>query len=835
MTDSSRAHIARDEFTPIARPELYARLDAAVASPVGHVLRISAPAGSGKTVLITDWLGNRLRHTLPGVHTAQLTLTDHNSAAGEFGRALLECAGARERPTVLVIDDAHRITDPESIALLEEFIDNAPATRTTVLAARHDPPLRWHNSELRGGVSDLRASDLAFSPARVRELCERHGYRATDAELITIMRLTRGWAALVRMAVRHLAAHHDRPTALAELALVPPAIADLFDADILEPLPEHIRHFVTTLSVPASYTAAQAEFVTGTTAQPILDELVRTRFPMRSVAREGDLRFTYHPLLRAYLLAQNRRLGQRTWAELHARTAQWYLSTGQPMSALPHLLQVTEPNALRQFLREHGLRLVLEGNGPGLFRQLEHGRPTLTADPYLRALRTVAALEQRDISRATVHLDLLLRRPTEPGVLAPTSWLTPLSLATSAAIALSTGAGISEFLIPQRIPLTGQPDIDSYTAIQIGTVMMARGDIASGDVQFRRAHALADSTGNPRLTVRADIRRAVVAGLGGAVGRMRSHAEHGIDVASAHDLRDSHDARQATAIAAFAEYLCGETVSATQTRARRALGTELAPGPYTELLERLVAFDEADDKYDAAESLRRALSVLLRRPPLLPAVLGRLVPHVVRVLIEVDATHSARLLIDQCASRLGDTPDIVLARALTHITDRPESARALVDPLLAADLSRHPVSMITAWLVEASARAALRNPPKARAAIATAVHRAAPDHLVRPFLDVPGAGALLDEHSGTFGRDNAFADAVRAHPAIRRPRSLPSLTATELTVLNQLPSGRTAQQIADVLGVSITTVKTHLRGIYAKLGASSRAGALDLAHRSGLL
>ncbi|MGY2060460.1 response regulator transcription factor, partial [Nocardia gipuzkoensis] len=63
----------------------------------------------------------------------------------------------------------------------------------------------------------------------------------------------------------------------------------------------------------------------------------------------------------------------------------------------------------------------------------------------------------------------------------------------------------------------------------------------------------------------------------------------------------------------------------------------------------------------------------------------------------------------------------------------------------------------------------------------------------------------------------------------------PRLTATELTVLEQLPSGRTVQQIAEILGVSINTVKTHLRGIYAKLGASSRSGALDLARRSGLL
>ena len=62
-----------------------------------------------------------------------------------------------------------------------------------------------------------------------------------------------------------------------------------------------------------------------------------------------------------------------------------------------------------------------------------------------------------------------------------------------------------------------------------------------------------------------------------------------------------------------------------------------------------------------------------------------------------------------------------------------------------------------------------------------------------------------------------------------------ALTDAELTVLEQLPSGRTALQIAQDLGVSINTVKTHLRAIYAKLGANSRADAMLRARRIGLL
>lgn len=146
---------------------------------------------------------------------------------------------------------------------------------------------------------------------------------------------------------------------------------------------------------------------------------------------------------------------------------------------------------------------------------------------------------------------------------------------------------------------------------------------------------------------------------------------------------------------------------------------------------------------------------------------------------------------------------------------------------------------VLARLLEATSHAALGNSLKAYEAMATALSCAEPEHLIRPFVEVPAALDLLATFSGRFGHDDAFADRIRLHPAARRERECatahPGLTTTELTVLKQLPSGRTTQQIADDLGVSINTVKTHMRGIYGKLGTSTRTEALDQARRTGLL
>jgi len=105
--------------------------------------------------------------------------------------------------------------------------------------------------------------------------------------------------------------------------------------------------------------------------------------------------------------------------------------------------------------------------------------------------------------------------------------------------------------------------------------------------------------------------------------------------------------------------------------------------------------------------------------------------------------------------------------------------------------------------------------------------------LARPFLDVPAADELLARIGARFGHYAALVDRVRAYRGTTA--GAPQLTDTELVVLRQLPSGMTAGNIAADLGVSVNTVKTHLRGIYQKLAVNARAEAIAQARVLGLL
>ncbi|WP_280272934.1 LuxR C-terminal-related transcriptional regulator [Nocardia wallacei] len=835
-------------FAPVARPELYVRLDTALAAR-GRVLLITAPAGTGKTVLVTQWAREHLCRTRPGLRIGWVTATPGGPLAPAVAAALgvhavptddtvradpaadaaqlTATLRADSRPTVLILDDAHLTAGPADLSYLRQLLTDAPPNLTTVLAARHAPALRWHTVELRQRMIRMHAADLAFGEVRAAQLCRGRHHDLSDPELAMLMGLTRGWPALITLAAGHLAGHADTATALAALAEPPASIAEFFTDEVLAPLSGPQRQFARITSVPGAFTAGLAEQLTGDSAVPVLRELVRAGFPATRHARDGDLWFTYHPLLRAHLLTEAR--DHHDLPALHVRAADWYRRARMPQSALHHLLRVPSSPRLPGFLRDTAMRMVLDGHGPALFRQLEHGGPIPADDPLLHALRAVDAVERDDTAEAVIRLDLLHRRPADTGTLAPETWIRLLTAAASAGVALRTGVGLAEFRLPDRLPATGQPDLDAYAAVRFGTVALAHDDLRTAEQHLRHGLALADAAGNAALSVRASVRLAIAAGVRGAIARMHDHAAHAVTVAARHGLGDHLEVDRACTLAAFAGYLRGEPVEPPPARTAPAAGRER----HLEVVTRLLAFDTAEDRYTAAEAVRRSTVVLLRRPLPLPTVAGRLLPHVVSVLLGVAAVHSARLLVDQAATVLGDSPDLTLARAAVALEQHPGTTHTLVEPLLTT--SGTTPGIVSAWLLAAAAHTALGNPPQARRAIAAAVHHAAPQRLVRPFLDVPGTRELLDAHTGTFGHDNDFAALVRHHPALARRHRPPRLTPTERTVLDQLPSGRTAQQIADVLGVSINTVKTHLRGIHAKLGSSTRADALDLARRSGLL
>ena len=153
-----------------------------------------------------------------------------------------------------------------------------------------------------------------------------------------------------------------------------------------------------------------------------------------------------------------------------------------------------------------------------------------------------------------------------------------------------------------------------------------------------------------------------------------------------------------------------------------------------------------------------------------------------------------------------------------------------------------PFTLVEAHLLAGIAHLALDDRDAAAAAAEEALSAAEPDRLIFPFALTEAAGLLdaLPRHKTAHGALLAdIVDALHGTPTQstdRTPMSQPDeLSPSELRVLRYLPTNMTRPEIARELYVSINTVNTHIRNIYAKLGARGRSSAVDRARELRLL
>jgi len=200
----------------------------------GRVVQVSAPAGSGKTVLLRSWiseagLADRVAWVSvePGEHDPQrfwVSLADglRGTIAGSklvrpltaapdlngwaVVKRLLEDLGSLEDRLWLVIDDLHELRSADALAQLESLVMRAPPELRLVLSARQELRLGLHRLRLEGELTEIQPRDLRFTLDEARALFDAAGAELTDSALAQLHARTEGWAAGLRLAVLSLSA-----------------------------------------------------------------------------------------------------------------------------------------------------------------------------------------------------------------------------------------------------------------------------------------------------------------------------------------------------------------------------------------------------------------------------------------------------------------------------------------------------------------------------------------------------------------------------------------------------------------------------------------------------
>ena len=195
-------------------------------------------------------------------------------------------------------------------------------------------PLPLHRYRLAGELTEIRASDLAFTVAEAGELLARHGITLSADSLECLTRRTEGWAAGLRLAAISMGTHPDPDQFAAELITDDSAVTGYLVQEVLNTQPPEVRDVLLSTSILEHVSAEAASELAGNErAGRILPALARANAFVQPI---GSGRYRYHPLFAEVLRLRLKHEYPDRIAPLHRRAARWYERHGQLTDAVRH-------------------------------------------------------------------------------------------------------------------------------------------------------------------------------------------------------------------------------------------------------------------------------------------------------------------------------------------------------------------------------------------------------------------------------------------------------------------------------------------------------------------
>ncbi len=852
----------------VSRPRLLAALDDAASSPL---TLLSAGPGSGKTVLLTDWVRageRRVAWLNPAAADAEPRRFWHLLMS-----ALRECGGAEHRlqvpiprgaaidlvqmlfstvpqsagPLVVIIDDAHVITHPEILEALDSLIRGRQPGLHLVLAARSDPLLPLHRYRLAGQMRELRAADLAMTPGEIRAVLAVHGVSLGERDFGILAARTEGWTAGVQLSAMRMEGAAYPADFVSELALDHGSIGEYLMAEVLRQQPKAQCRLLIETSFLDEVTGPLADAVTGMTGcAEMLADLARDNsfvIPLDA----AQTRFRYHQLFAEILRYLLQRSMRQDVDRLQMRAAAWYESCGDLGNAIYWAVRVGDRSRVARLLAQGGF--------------------------------AYAFVHRQDLSDLGLRGLLPLRLPEGAGTAEAAVFA--VASAVIKAIFADTDAAASEL---ERIPVAesseGRPDADLLVTSDLVELVLGQ-----------KAYDLraVDAAANRLLGQRGDARLPRIPGLRAAVllAQASTHLWHGrhedvsslLDQALATARRDRLPGLELEALSmmAFAdsywsrmnradEMAQAAHVLSKQKRLTTPAALELAAalrslingdldGRARTLQRILLPEVVGSDPGLAVAFVLGQASVLLACGQVSAARImlreaGRRIPPVLAVqrdvmLAEIDILqgrpHAAlRLLRGYRAGDFAALTAVPCARAHLALKD-PRSAQDCIRGVLAtASPQAGRVTLVDALLCGAQIAQLSEDPGRALEMLIRAME-VARGEIILPFVRVRDVfTGLLARHPAVAGRWPVPRTGSQPEPGVESvpatPADLPDpLTQRELTVLRLLATSMSIIEIADELCLSVNTVKTHLAAIYRKLPASRRRDAVLRARQLELM
>jgi len=877
---------------PIAHGRLVprARLSDQIARAASATLTlVSAPAGFGKTTVMAElasrsggariaWLSldagdndpvmfwtyviEAIDRAAPGLVTgARSSLSGAQISVDAVVTMLLNGLAAADADVVLVLDDLHVIESPAIHEQLGYFLEHLPAHGHVVVGTRADPAIPLARLRARGGLIEIRASDLRFSAAEAERYLETMGLVLPDGDVAALEGRTEGWIAALQLAALSLQGRADTTAFINAFAGDDRHIVDYLVEEVLRRQPARIRDFLLKTSILSRFTGSLADAVTaGDGGAATIEALDRGNLFV--VALDSQRRwYRYHHLFGGVLQAHLTAEMPSDVPILHRRASDWFEEHDDRSAAVEHAFRAGDPERtaelvelasveMRQYRREATLRRWLAALPPDV----------LARRPVLAVALAGSTLSANEVDRVDELLTEAERRLAagEPVVIVDEGERRRLpAMIELYRAALSKLQGDLEGNVAHArrvLELVDEDDDIGRGGAEtfLGLSAWGMGDLdqgfewyLKGMASLERGGLLTDVVGAG--IIGADIRQAA----GRLTDAMRIY-EDGLARATRTQppLRGVTDMHTGLADIAYQRGRLDEAQA--HLDAGRSLGDELAfpREPYRWRIVRARILQARGDIEAALPLLEDAERLYLSEfsPDIHPVSAIR-----ARMLIAHGRSGEARAWAQRAG--LSPTDELTYVREYEHTTlarllvaeaadggpgTLPASLALLERLLTAAEQGRRDGSRLEILVVQALARHAAGDAVGAFAALDAAIELGEAEGYVRVFLDEgPSMTRLLkaaEKRSKAPGYLHELVGAsTGTEPSSASQGLVEPLSEREMEVLRLLRSDLDGPGMARELVVSLNTLRTHTKNIYAKLGVGSRRAAVRRAEEIDLI
>jgi len=791
--------------------------------------------------------------------------------------ALLNDLDAISNDVVLVLDDYHVIDARDVQDGMVFLLEHLPPQIHLVIASRTDPPLPLARLRGRGELAEIRAADLRFTPGEATAyLNEVMGLVLTAADVAALEGRTEGWIAALQLAALSMQGREDVTAFIDGFAGDDRYIVDFLAEEVLQRQPEHVQHFLLQTSILDRLSGPLCDAVTGQDGgKAKLAALERGNLFLVPLDDRRQW-YRYHQLFADVLHARLRDEQPGDVPDLHRRASGWHEQNGEPSEAIRHalaagdfgraadLIELAIPAMLRS--RQEAAVLGWLERLPG---EVVRVRPVLSVG-FAGALLAGGEFEGVEARLRDAEGWLDGAADIRQGSPAPAAEMIvvdneefrrlPAEIELyRAAQALVRGDGPGTVRHARRA-LELSPADDhlgrASAAALMGLASWASGDLEAGHSGYvecmaglRRAGHIADTFGC--AIALADIRRTQgrlgeamrtyeqalqhASEQGGPV--LRGTADMYVGMSELHRERD--DLPAATQQLLRSQEL-GEHTGLPQNRYRWRVAMARIREAEGDLGGALDLLNEAERLYvgDFFPNVR-PVPALRARVRVAQGELGE----------ALGWARERGLSVDDDLSYLRECEHITLARVLlarytAEHAERPirEATRLLERLLRAAEEGQRTGSVIEILVLQALTHQAQEDIPAALASLQRALTLAEPEGYVRIFADEGPPIAFLLRVAAKQGITPGYVRRLLAAVSTTEDSTpvsqglIEPLSERELDVLRLLGTDLDGPDIARELVVSLNTVRTHTKNIYAKLGVNNRRAAvrrareLDLAH-----